>query len=214
MWFDNRLRFNGAFFIEKWSNFQFSYLGPNALTIITNAGQAEIKGLETDLEFAVTQNLTLFGGFTALDAKLTQNFCGDPTMCAVPGYEQLAPVRHPAAGHAEVQGQFDGALYLPGRQLQGRHPGFRALCGLAHGRFARAGASGFRRRTRVFRCRFFGGTWKCKSMHYQLYINNALDKRAVLNRYAECDVTKCGAIAIYDVPNQPRTIGVKFGQKF
>jgi outer membrane receptor protein involved in Fe transport len=35
-WFDNRLRFNGAFFREDWSNFQFSYLGPNSLTIITN----------------------------------------------------------------------------------------------------------------------------------------------------------------------------------
>jgi outer membrane receptor protein involved in Fe transport len=53
-----------------------------------------------------------------------------------------------------------------------------------------------------------------KSMHYSIYVNNAFDKRAILNRYAECDVSKCGAIAIYDVPNQPRTIGVKFGQKF
>ena len=81
MWLDNRLRFNGALFYEKWKDFQFSYLGPNALTIITNAGQAEIKGLETDLEFAATQNLTLFGGFTLLNAKLTEEFCGDPAVC-------------------------------------------------------------------------------------------------------------------------------------
>ncbi len=46
-------------FDEKWKDFQFSYLGPNALTIIANAGQAEIKGMEMDLEFAATQNLTL-----------------------------------------------------------------------------------------------------------------------------------------------------------
>ena len=27
-WFDNRLRWNGAVFIEKWKDFQFSFLGP------------------------------------------------------------------------------------------------------------------------------------------------------------------------------------------
>jgi tetratricopeptide (TPR) repeat protein len=40
------------------------------------------------------------------------------------------------------------------------------------------------------------------------------DKRAVLNKYAECDVLLCGNVATYIVPNQPRTVGVKFGQKF
>jgi outer membrane receptor protein involved in Fe transport len=48
----------------------------------------------------------------------------------------------------------------------------------------------------------------------EIYVNNAFDKRAVLDRFAECDVTSCGAIAIYNVPNPPRTIGLKFGQKF
>jgi iron complex outermembrane receptor protein len=48
----------------------------------------------------------------------------------------------------------------------------------------------------------------------ELFVSNAFDKRAVLDRYSECDVQQCGAIAIYNLPNQPRTIGVKFGQKF
>jgi len=47
-----------------------------------------------------------------------------------------------------------------------------------------------------------------------LFVSNAFDKRAVLDRYSECDVQQCGAVAIYNLPNQPRTIGVKFGQKF
>ena len=51
-------------------------------------------------------------------------------------------------------------------------------------------------------------------LHGELYLHNAFDRRAVLDRYAECDIQKCGVIAKYDVPNQPRTIGVKFGQKF
>jgi len=62
--------------------------------------------LETDLEFAATQSLTLFGGFTLLDAKLTQNFCGDPTMCTTPGYEQIAP----AGTRLPVTPKFKGNL--------------------------------------------------------------------------------------------------------
>jgi len=53
-----------------------------------------------------------------------------------------------------------------------------------------------------------------KSLHGTLYISNAFNKRAVLNRYTECNPGLCDSIAVYDVPNQPRTIGVKFGQKF
>jgi iron complex outermembrane receptor protein len=212
-WFDHRLRFNGALFVEKWSNFQFSYLGPNALTIITNAGQAEIKGLESDLEFAATQNLTLYGGFTLLDAKLTQNFCGDITMCTTPGYEQIAPAgtRLPVTPKAKANltarytfpvGTYTGdiqgsAVYVGSRTVDLRAPA-QALFG-DEPSYAIAD---------------FSAGVEMKGIHYQVYVNNAFDKRAILNRYAECDITKCGAIATYDVPNQPRTIGVKFGQKF
>jgi outer membrane receptor protein involved in Fe transport len=51
-------------------------------------------------------------------------------------------------------------------------------------------------------------------LHGELYVSNAFDRRAVLDRYAECDADKCGQINRYDVPNQPRTVGIKFGQKF
>ena len=51
-------------------------------------------------------------------------------------------------------------------------------------------------------------------LHGELYVSNAFDRRAVLDRYAECDANNCGQINKYDVPNQPRTVGVKFGQKF
>ena len=59
-WFERTLRWNGAVFYEKWDNFQFGFLGPNGLTIIKNApGGATIPGVETDLEWAATDNLTL-----------------------------------------------------------------------------------------------------------------------------------------------------------
>ncbi len=45
-------------------------------TIITNGGQARIKGVESELEWAASQGLTLGASFTFLDATLQQNYCG------------------------------------------------------------------------------------------------------------------------------------------
>ena len=144
-WFDNRLRFNGAIFREDWSNFQFSYLGPNSLTIITNAGQARIDGLETDLEFAATQSLTLTGGFSLLDAKLTQTFCGDPSVCDAPGFDPSTYEQYAASGtRLPVTPRFKGnvtARYsFPVGILQGLRPGHGGLCGRANLRLAHLGS--------------------------------------------------------------------------
>jgi outer membrane receptor protein involved in Fe transport len=217
-WFDNRLRFNGAFFREDWSNFQFSYLGPNSLTIITNAGQARIDGLETELEFAATQNLTITGGFSLLDPKLTQTFCGDPTICNAPGfdpttYEQYAtsgtrlPVTPKFKGNVTGRYTFPIASYKGNVQASAVYVGERT----SDLRTLAANALGDEPSYTVVDV---SAGMEVKSFHYEVYLNNAFDKRAVLNKYAECDVLLCGAIAQYIVPNQPRTVGVKFGQKF
>ena len=75
-WAGNRLRFNGAFFVDDWDDFQYSFLGANGLTEIRNAGQARIKGFETDIMWAVTDGFTLSGSLSFLDAKTTVAYCG------------------------------------------------------------------------------------------------------------------------------------------
>jgi outer membrane receptor protein involved in Fe transport len=214
-WLDHRLRFNGAVFDEEWKNFQFSFLGPNAITIIQNAGQARIRGLETDLEFAATQGLTLSGGFSWLDAKLTQAYCpGGPSVCLAPGQENYAPsgtqlpttpkfkgdltARYTFAmgggfvGSLQASEVYVGArwadLRILARDELGQMPSY-ALTDLTVG----VEKGGF---------------------NADLYVNNTFDKRAVLSRYAECDILSCGQIAVYDLPTIPRLIGIKFGQKF
>ncbi len=47
----------------------------------------------------------------------------------------------------------------------------------------------------------------------ELFVDNALDEKASLYRYAECDASICGGIT-YGVQLRPRTIGLKFTQKF
>ena len=217
-WFDSRLRFNGAIFREDWSNFQFSYLGPNSLTIITNAGQARVDGLETDLEFAATQSLTLTGGFSLLDAKLTQTFCGDPSVCDAPGFDPSTYEQYAASGtRLPVTPRFKGNVTARYSFPVGSYKGFAQGTAVYVGdrtsdlRTLAANALGDEPAYTVFD---FSAGVEMGNFHYSIYLNNAFDKRAVLDRYAECDVLLCGAIAKYDVPNQPRTIGVKFGQKF
>jgi len=213
-WDDNRLRFNGAFFVEYWKDFQFAYLGSNALTIIANAGNARIVGMESDLEYAVTSGLTLSSSFSVLQPKLTQEYCDNPSACATPGYEQYAPAGQqlPVTPKfkSDITARYTFALsdaYKAHLQASVFHVGART----ADLRYVAAAAFG--EQPAYTTADFSAGVEKDK-MTAELYVSNAFDKRAVLDRYAECDVTSCGQIAIYNLPNQPRTIGVKFGQRF
>jgi outer membrane receptor protein involved in Fe transport len=213
-WDENRLRFNGAFFVEYWKNFQFAYLGPNALTIIANAGNARILGMESDVQYAVTQGLTLSSSFSLLQPKLTQEYCDDPTQCGTPGYENYAPAGQqlPVTPKfkADATARYTFALsdaYKANLQASVFHVGSRT----ADLRYVAASALG--EEPAYTTADFSAGIEKDK-ITAELYVSNAFDKRAILDRYAECDVTSCGQIAIYSLPNQPRTIGVKFGEKF
>src|SRR4030095_5199966 len=75
-WAGNRLRWNGALFHQKWEDFQFSFLGQNGLTIIQNANQATIDGLEMDAEWLVGGGLVLTAGVAFIDSELTEDYCG------------------------------------------------------------------------------------------------------------------------------------------
>ena len=60
----------------------------------------------------------------------------------------------------------------------------------------------------------FAAGMQFKNMTAELYVTNAFDRLAVLDRFAECDALTCGPVNIYTTPNQPRTIGLRFGQRF
>jgi outer membrane receptor protein involved in Fe transport len=218
-WINNRLRFNGALFWEDWDNFQFSYLGDNGLTNVTNAGGARIKGVEADLNWAVTANLQLGASLTRLEPKLTQDFCKDlepgtstplsradcdPTRFAASGTRLpttpkfkgnlIARFTIPMATDSELQLQgayvyqssSTSALVPDEAQLLGAQPAY----GIAD----------------------FSATYNRMSYSFELFLNNAFDKRASQYRYAECDSSIC--LQSYKGTNMPRLVGVRFAQKF
>jgi iron complex outermembrane receptor protein len=213
-WFDNRLRWNGAAYIEKWKDFQVGLLGQNGLTEIRNAGSAEVQGVETDINWAITQGWTLAASGAYTSAHLTENFCEalvngqQVTDCAVPDapdgtvlpitpklkfnltsrYEwEIGDLQAHVQGTAVYQSGSWTDLRLQEREIIGRQNGYT---------------------TADFTAGLARDSWTIEA-----YVKNAFDKRASLYRYAECVETVCGG-RVYVVPNQPRIMGIKFGQRF
>jgi outer membrane receptor protein involved in Fe transport len=215
-WLDNSLRWNAAVFDEKWKSFQFSYLGPNALTIIANAGQAEIRGVESDLEWAVTRTLTLSAGMALLDPKLTQAYCAGrhPELCGVdPTYEQYAPNGEQLPVTPHFKGNLTARYNFPVLSYTGYLQGALEYVGSrwADLRLVDRQTLG---QEPAYTITDFSAGLNIDKMTVELYANNAFDRRAVIDRYTECGTVQCGPFNIYTVPNQPRTIGLRFGQRF
>jgi iron complex outermembrane recepter protein len=75
-WLDHHLIFNGALYYEQWKNFQFGYTGQFGIGLIANAGDADVKGAEAQLQWVVTRGLSLTAAVTYNDADITENYCG------------------------------------------------------------------------------------------------------------------------------------------
>jgi iron complex outermembrane receptor protein len=71
---DRRLRVNSALFYYDYKNLQVSTF-VNGILTISNAANAKIYGLDTDVTAAVTDNLTLSGGLSVVRARY-KNFNG------------------------------------------------------------------------------------------------------------------------------------------
>ena len=224
-WLDNSLRWNGAVFDEKWKDFQFAYLGANALTVIANAGNAEIRGVETDMEWAVTRAFTLSGSFAVLDAKLTQQYCAPPaptpedpdpysTHCNVAAqYEQFAPNGEQLPVTPKFKGSITARYNFPVFQYVGYVQGSAQYVGARWADLRLTAREELGPEPAYAVVDFAAGT-QIKNMTAELYVTNAFDRLAVIDRFAECDANTCGPFNVYTTPNQPRTIGLRFGQRF
>jgi outer membrane receptor protein involved in Fe transport len=210
-WDDNRLRFNGAFYLENWNNFQFPFLGPNSVTIIEDGGQARVKGMEYELSWLPIDNITLSSSGAYNDGSITKNFCRNLTIaCTAAVANAPAGTQLPITPlwkingtaryewvignfNAHVQGSFvheSGTwsdLRLYERSLMGKNQPFTTF---------------------DFTTGFGRDSWRL-----ELFVQNLTDERAQLGRYAECTPGVCGSEP-YILTAQPRTIGITFSQKF
>ena len=71
-WFDNRLTLNIAGFFIDWSDIIQTNRLACGFQVVANAGEAESKGFEIELEAAPAEGLYLAAGFGYTDAEITQ----------------------------------------------------------------------------------------------------------------------------------------------
>jgi iron complex outermembrane receptor protein len=231
-WFDNRLRFNGAVFSQKWDDFQFSILGANGLTEIKNAGASQVDGVEMDVSWAVTDGLGISAGVAWLDSELTEHYCGftdengnpiTSNPCPFPTEDDdgnpIIELRDPEA--------FKGTP-LPVT------PEWKANA-TARYEFPVAGFDSYvqgavvyvdDRRTDLrdfendilgnmpsYTTADFSAGFGRNGWRLELFVTNAFDETAELGRFAACAEAVCGE-ETYTVPQRPRTIALKFSQEF
>ena len=72
--FDRTLRFNGSIFYVDISDLQTTIFDPSIVNLFfsDNAADAEIKGIEGDVVWNATDNLTISGAFSILDTEITK----------------------------------------------------------------------------------------------------------------------------------------------
>jgi outer membrane receptor protein involved in Fe transport len=238
-WFDRRVRWNGAVFVEDWNNFQFSYLGPNSVTVVQNAASAQSKGVETNFEWAVGDGLVLSGSATFLDAKLTQSFCGTTTLVFTTNCpNQLSGASGSPIGFAD--GTVIKGPYAPaGTRLPGT-PRFKtnfvsrynfsvgdwgafgqaaviyqdASVPLLFPVFYQTGPEGQQHLGELppYTLLNLSAGVNRNGTQLEVRVDNAINSLGELTRFSACTPTTCNQP--YVIPVQPRTVWLTFGQKF
>lgn len=198
-WADGRLRWNGAVFFEQWEDFQFSFLGGSGLTEIQNAGNAEIKGIESDIVWAAAEGLTLTASATYLDSELVETSVFAPSGTPLP----VAPdVKASASARYEFMlGDWNsfvqGSASYNGESTVDLRPVESALIGTLPSYWLVDASAGVER----------------NGYRFSLYVDNLFDERAIGARYTECAIGTCFGQP-YDVVSKPLTFGVRLGRKY
>ena len=222
-WNNGEIRWNGALFWENWYDFQFSFLGANSLTQIANAGSATVRGLETDLTWAITPNLTLSGAGSFINSELTKSVCSTvadpnaPNQKCQGGFWTLAgtplpvtpPVKFNITGRYEgdisdsMTGFVQSSLVFQGR----RTSDLRAMSGDLSPRDQIGPMPAY-----VSLDLSMGITRDNTSA--SIFFKNLTDSRGEVYRYVQCGANCIAHPNVYVVTIQPFTFGVRLGQKF
>jgi outer membrane receptor protein involved in Fe transport len=238
-WFEEHLRWNGALFWEEWKNFQFSYLGPNSVTVVQNAASARSRGIESNFEWLFGSGFTLSGSATFLDAKLTSAFCGTttltfPTSCpnqlsgasgspitfadgsVVKG--PYAPSGSPLPGTPRLKlnliGRYNFSIGDWNAYGQAAYVYQDASVPLMFPIFYNNGPQGQQHLGTLppYSLVNLAGGVSRNSLDLTVRVENVFDSRGELTRIASCTPTTCNQPYVF--PVQPRTVWLQVAQKF
>lgn len=208
MWAGNRLRLNGAVFREEWDDIQYSFLPPSGagLTVIRNAGSARIDGIELDLTWAATDDLLISGGLSLLDTQLTSDYTPDPDAPPTAFKGDRLPVT--PEFKANVTARYEFPLGAFGAHVQAAI----VHTGSSFSDLQREDRQFFGEQ-KAFTIADLSAGISRETYSLSLFVNNLFDERGRTFTFAQCTTSVCGVNPYY-VPNLPRTIGLKFMQRF
>jgi len=205
------VRLNGAIYQQDWDKFQFSYLGPNSFTIITNGPNARIRGAELDVGYN-TASVAFNMNASYTDAIMQKNLCHaiDPTfectelgnsidapkgtrLPVTPQFKVAGTLRYTTpVGDAKAYGQVNASyqswapsgLRTSDTELLGRLDPY-GLVNLAVG-------ADFDR------------------FNLELFVSNLFDERGQTGKFVQCGA----CTRVYTVPVLPRMFGLRVGAKY
>ena len=202
--FDHRLVANLTAFWEEWKGTQLATLGANGLTVINNVGAARIRGVEGDITLQPMSDLTLTASGSYTDARLKNDYLKGTKVLA-PAGQQLpvtAPVKLNAIARYSFpvganRGHVQGALVYSESSWADLRTLERSIIG----------------KQNAYELVDFTTGLENERWTFEVYLKNAFNGRGDIYRYSECAIAVCGTQA-YRVVYTPRTVGVRFGQKF
>jgi outer membrane receptor protein involved in Fe transport len=218
------VRWNGAIYHQKWKNFQFAFLGPNSFTVIQNGQDANINGIETDINY-VSGGLTLNAAAAYTNAKTKGDVCGfvtDAEPCPLPPenfvsvpsgtrlpvtpkFKGSATARYSWPAWGDVKAHVQGGLAYKGSA----RATLRELL-LQVGTFQLVNPNDYLGKVHASTVvdLFAGLTWPRYDV--EIFATNIFDSRDELSRGVNCG--SCFRTLV--VPGRPRTIGIRAGMKF
>lgn len=198
--FGNSLIFNGSAYYIEWTDIQTSRFDPqnvSILTFIENAADAEIFGIESDVAWRVTNNLTLYGAISYNDTELTAI---DAQIVEIAPEGSQLPLTPKFQGNirARYEWSFDSELLDYGH----------AQFGIAYsGRsFSSIVAEERRRQDDYTLLNFSMGVTK-ENWGLEFYINNISDERAQLFINNQDDIERITTV-------RPRTFGFNLTYRY
>jgi len=214
-WFDHKVRWNGAIFMDDWKSFQYSFLGQNSFTEIHNGPNARIKGIESDITIYPVHGLTLSATGAYLDAKIRNNLCAvdDPTFQCGPNPEDIVapkgtrlPVTPRFKMNATARYEWEvgtGKAHLQANWTHSSSASSALRIGVS--------TTDAPPLLHAYNLVDLAAGYDWSNITAELFASNVFDKRAQFSSLEECGA--CSQRPYYLVA-RPRTIGVRLGYKF
>jgi iron complex outermembrane receptor protein len=232
LWGGN-FRFNAAVYFEEWDNIQYSVVvsGAQGAGITGNAGKARVYGVEYDADLKLGE-FTISSSGAYNDAALDGNFCNfafDATSraitqlasCAlgatVPGSSPPTPQVAAADGtRLPRQPKFKGTTSIRYDTEWGDYTAFAqgaALYQTGATQDLNVFNNDLLGNTSGFVTFDFSGGVKKDNWTFNVFMQNAFDRRGQLTRNTFCSIAFCSGSS-RAFPIKPQFFGARFGQRF